>query len=142
LKKKKKKALQDDVSAPWFQDIIEFHVFLNKTVEYTFGCELPSYERIVDDIPFLPIEFVESHPWLQTPIKLNKTKIYALAFWIDFCISIVPRPLIIRTVHRSKTFDPTYSIFGPSISFPPNITPAQVRAHVKNLLVSIFQVID
>ena len=73
---------------------------------------------------------------------MNKTKICALAFWIDFCISIVPRPLIIRTVHRSKTFDPTYSIFGPSISFPPNITPAQVRAHVKNLLVSIFQVID
>ena len=91
----------------------------------------------------LPVHRVcRNHLLLQTPITLNKTKICALAFWIDFCISVVPRPLIIRIVHSSKTFEPTYSIFCPSISFPPKITPAQVRLHVKNLLVSIFQVID
>jgi hypothetical protein len=141
-KKKKKNAVEDDVLAPWFQKITEFHVFLNERVHYTFGCELYSYERIVDDVPFPPIEFVESHPLLRTPIKLNKTKIYAFAFWIDFCISVVPRKLIIQTVHRSKTVQPTHCISGHSISFPEEITPAQGSTHVKKLLVSIIQVTD
>ncbi len=143
LSKKKKNAVEDDVLAPWFQNITEFHIFLNERVQYdTFGCELYSYERIVDDVPFPPIEFVESHPLLRTPIQLNKTKIYAFAFWIDFCISVVPRKLIIQTVHRSKTVQPTYCIFGRSISIPEEITPAQVSTHVKKLLVSIIQVTD
>ena len=141
-KKKKKKAVNADLLAPWFQDITEFHIFLNEKMKYTFGCELPSCEKIAGDITFPPIEFLEKHPLLQSPIKLNNSKIYAFAFWIDFCLSIVPRPLKFGNVHSSKTVMPRFSIFGTSLTFPPKTTPAQVKAHVKKLLVSIFQVTD
>ena len=119
--KKQKKSVKDDLISPWFGSITEFRNLLKNEV---FGCQLPNFERSVNQVQFWRM-LQQYALLLQSATKTNMTEMYDFIFWIDFCVSIVPYPTFIQKVD----------------TWCPRIADGTLKTRVNTMVVSVFQVI-
>jgi hypothetical protein len=124
--KKQKKSVKDDLISPWFGNITEFHNLLKNEVKYTFERQLDYFKSSVNQAQLRRKQLLQQYALLRSAINTNMTKIYAVIFWIDFCVCIVPYPTFIQKV----------------ASWCPRIAAGALKIRVNTMVVSVFQVMD
>jgi hypothetical protein len=125
---------KNDVIAPWFQTMEEFHE-LYTTADFNFGYTLKEKQK--DDVKhgrFLHFKVPDVYcPLLEQKAKLkNESGILAFVSLLDFCLSLES----INFKHDKNAV----SLSGMGVSIPSE--KAKLTAFLKGMRLCIFQVID